>query len=386
MPPYYKLSPAFIAMLLDNKRRASPPDPPLSDDSVQRPEPAFTPLEEILGERSVTSPSTQPEYKGLFNYRNEEGPGFANGLSNYMDMKGGSQAAADADLQFGRERVINAIVSDLNGDPAALRKYAAHMQKASVPSERVQALIDGLNAAAAANDPIVVTAPRDYLKYYPWLNAQLAKDYSDGKQDFMHPVASNSPQLISGSGYTMSPLDRFNAHMAPRTDGGLITAMAAAINPNADFTLTRQADDLFLALGGAAGARAGQGASVLGNNGAPAMPIYGGRTYTAPYYERNSGITPGMAVTRNFGGEADLYRQSWTDVPFRAQTRYGLGMPNGNTGTYTAFGEIISPDRAYYRDALPLDGNAGGAREIVIPDPHRQVRTRGVHTRDFPVP
>src|SRR3954464_1761841 len=51
MPPHYKLSPVFIAMLLDNKRKASPPDPPLSDDNVRQPAPEFTPLEEILGER-----------------------------------------------------------------------------------------------------------------------------------------------------------------------------------------------------------------------------------------------------------------------------------------------------------------------------------------------
>ena len=51
MPLHYKLSPAVIAALLGPKGRVLPPDAPLSDDDVQRAEPDFTPLDEILGER-----------------------------------------------------------------------------------------------------------------------------------------------------------------------------------------------------------------------------------------------------------------------------------------------------------------------------------------------
>jgi hypothetical protein len=55
MPPNPKLSPAVIAALPGGKRNASPPNPPLSEDnSVRRPEPAFTPLDEILGTRSAS--------------------------------------------------------------------------------------------------------------------------------------------------------------------------------------------------------------------------------------------------------------------------------------------------------------------------------------------
>jgi len=62
MPPYYKLSPAFIAGLLDPKKKASPPDPSSAPDLPER---DFTPLEEILGERPapVSPPpsATRPE-------------------------------------------------------------------------------------------------------------------------------------------------------------------------------------------------------------------------------------------------------------------------------------------------------------------------------------
>jgi hypothetical protein len=65
MPPRYKLSPAFIAMLLTDKSKASPLHQPGSDKAM-RPsdplsargtaEPDFTPLEEILGERPAAVP------------------------------------------------------------------------------------------------------------------------------------------------------------------------------------------------------------------------------------------------------------------------------------------------------------------------------------------
>jgi hypothetical protein len=96
----------------------------------------------------------------------------------------------------------------------------------------------------------------------PWRDYSI-HNYSDGKQNFTHPVG---PQLVSGRGDFMSPLDQFNAIMAPRT-GGPFTAMAAALNPHGDFTSTRQADDLFLALGGVTAARAGQSSSFLGTQG-----------------------------------------------------------------------------------------------------------------------
>jgi hypothetical protein len=208
-------------------------------------------------------------------------------------------------------------------------------------------------------------------------------NYSDGKQDFTHPVG---PQLIAGTGYTMPAGDRFNAFMAPKT-GGLLTAIADAGNPGGDHTLARQADDLFLALGGVAAARAGQGSSMLGNNGSPVMPIYGGRTYTAPYYERNSGITPGMSMNRNFGGGSQLHGTSWTDVPYNGQTRYTLGLPPENTGELTAFGRVINPQGMYYRDAAPIGVNRGGAREIVVPQPvEPKVSIDGVHRRKHPLP
>jgi hypothetical protein len=67
MPPSSKLSPAFIATMLDPKRKASPPTatsseyvvrPAAPSSSSGSPEPQFTPLEEILGERpaSISAP------------------------------------------------------------------------------------------------------------------------------------------------------------------------------------------------------------------------------------------------------------------------------------------------------------------------------------------
>ncbi len=60
MPPTSRLSSAVIAALLNNKRKESPPDQSWTEDPVRPsdsfpaarpPEPDFTPLEDILGER-----------------------------------------------------------------------------------------------------------------------------------------------------------------------------------------------------------------------------------------------------------------------------------------------------------------------------------------------
>ena len=67
MPPKYKLSPAFIAMMLDNNRKDAPPTPTPSGDAVRPadaspgpPEPHFTPLEEILGEQPTAALTPTP--------------------------------------------------------------------------------------------------------------------------------------------------------------------------------------------------------------------------------------------------------------------------------------------------------------------------------------
>jgi hypothetical protein len=72
MPPKYKLSPTFIAMMLNNNRKDAPPTPARSGDAVRPgdassgpPEPHFTPLEEILGERPAAAPAppSAPTFK-----------------------------------------------------------------------------------------------------------------------------------------------------------------------------------------------------------------------------------------------------------------------------------------------------------------------------------
>ncbi len=75
---------------------------------------------------------------------------------------------------------------------------------------------------------------------------------------------------------------------------------------------------------------------------------------------------------------------SWTDVnPFDlSDPRAELGLPtgpDGNPARFMSIGELRDVTGVERRDALPLDGNPGGAPELLIPDPQNQVELREIH-------
>jgi hypothetical protein len=65
--------------------------------------------------------------------------------------------------------------------------------------------------------------------------------------------------------------------------------------------------------------------------------------------------------------------------------RAELGLPtgpDGNPARFLSVGELRDPAGVTRRQALPLDGNPGGAPELLFPDPERQVELKGVYGVD----
>lgn len=56
-----------------------------------------------------------------------------------------------------------------------------------------------------------------------------------------------------------------------------------------------------------------------------------------------------------------------------ANPRNELGLPKGNSGQMLTRARVTNMDGVMTRDALPLDGNAGGAPEWLFPDPMNQL-------------
>lgn len=56
--------------------------------------------------------------------------------------------------------------------------------------------------------------------------------------------------------------------------------------------------------------------------------------------------------------------------------RAALGLPDGNAGQLLTRAKVKDMEGVIERDALPLDGNPGGAKEWLFPDPASQL---GVH-------
>lgn len=54
--------------------------------------------------------------------------------------------------------------------------------------------------------------------------------------------------------------------------------------------------------------------------------------------------------------------------------RDSLGLPNGNTAETLSTGQLVEPEGVARRAALPLDGNRGGAPELLVPSPTTQIR------------
>jgi RHS repeat-associated protein len=80
-------------------------------------------------------------------------------------------------------------------------------------------------------------------------------------------------------------------------------------------------------------------------------------------------------VYRLHGGEAAEYGHSWTTVDPRTleNPRDALGLPDGNTAEYLSTAKVRDWTGVEPRSALPLDGNAGGAPELLFPDPEQQL-------------
>lgn len=131
---------------------------------------------------------------------------------------------------------------------------------------------------------------------------------------------------------------------------------------------------------------------------APRLGLFAGGILSGLLFTPNaySGLEPistaeneipvGTDVTRNFGGESDLYGHSWTSDPVSTQTRDNLGLPAGNTARFQAHGTIIDNDGIMARRALPIpeDGVAGGG-ELLVPSPSSQIQLNAVTMPDDPL-
>jgi RHS repeat-associated protein len=135
--------------------------------------------------------------------------------------------------------------------------------------------------------------------------------------------------------------------------------------------------------GGAIISKALEGAIVLWNG---AVGIYNGTPSTTS--ERSDAkpvpITQaqiekkldGVTVYRVWGGGSSPNGHSWTPIDPRnlPDARDNLGLPNVNTAENLTTGRLIDSSGVLLRAALPLDGNRGGAPEILVPDPTTQIQ------------
>jgi RHS repeat-associated protein len=83
----------------------------------------------------------------------------------------------------------------------------------------------------------------------------------------------------------------------------------------------------------------------------------------------------GVTVYRIWGGGSGPNGHSWTPIDPRnlPNARDSLGLPNVNTAKNITVGRLVDPSGVQLRPALPLDGNRGGAPEILVPDPTTQI-------------
>ena len=82
-------------------------------------------------------------------------------------------------------------------------------------------------------------------------------------------------------------------------------------------------------------------------------------------------------IFRVYGGDSRAGGASWSPVDPRSVANYRdvVGLPSGggggatNTGQFVIEGELVDPSKVVLRgNAVPLDGNAGGIPEYVIPN------------------
>jgi RHS repeat-associated protein len=84
----------------------------------------------------------------------------------------------------------------------------------------------------------------------------------------------------------------------------------------------------------------------------------------------------GVTVYRVWGGGSGPNGHSWTPIDPRSlpDARDNLGLPNANTAENLTIGRLVDSSGVTLRPALPLDGNRGGAPEILVPNPAAQIQ------------
>lgn len=90
-----------------------------------------------------------------------------------------------------------------------------------------------------------------------------------------------------------------------------------------------------------------------------------------------------LTVYRLWGNLAGPGGRSWTPIDPRQlpDARDSLGLPDVNSARNLSIGQLLDPEGVVIRPALPLDGNRGGAPEIIVPSPSTQIRV--IETEHF---
>ncbi len=94
----------------------------------------------------------------------------------------------------------------------------------------------------------------------------------------------------------------------------------------------------------------------------------------------------GTNLTRNFGGESDLYGRSWTTEPVNLQSRNGLGLETENSAEFVAHGTVIDNADITTQEASSWGRFAGGQQETIVPFSRAQIQLDAVTMPDEPLP
>jgi hypothetical protein len=108
-----------------------------------------------------------------------------------------------------------------------------------------------------------------------------------------------------------------------------------------------------------------------------------GRHFEMTYQRRPSLFIPapperpnGTTVYRLYGGGSPPLGHSWTTIDPRllSNPRGALGLPNANTAEDLMIGTLTDRTGVVASPAKPLDGNSGGAPELLVPAPVLQIQ------------
>jgi hypothetical protein len=99
-------------------------------------------------------------------------------------------------------------------------------------------------------------------------------------------------------------------------------------------------------------------------------------------YYKVSYAKGGEVVYRKFGGEADLFGNSWSpENAMNANFDSRMGLPTGNSGEFVARG-TLKPGAIYFqRPALSSGSNMGGGTEYGLVNPEADVQVDWVHQK-----